>query len=133
MELVRVRALRPVVGAYPCEDVGVADHISKVLERNENGQIVEARAAYKKFRMTVETTRPASEADIEDDKERKRIAEVTGSEYTPKVVGQSVIEPADPEYLDMPKSYAEGLAERGIVEIISGGGKLKRKAIQNNG
>lgn len=130
MDTVKVKALQPIVGAYPCS-AGEADHIANVLGEDDQGNIVTKRVAYKKYQAKIETDRFASPQDIEDEEQREKRE---GDSFVPRLSADKtrITVPADPEFLELPRDEADKLVARGLVEII--GGQLKpRKAVKHDG
>lgn len=104
----KVRALKPVVGAYPT-DHG-ADHVQTELVPNEFGNLVNVKRGYKKYFMHPAYQRPATVQEVQDDQERVKRGE------DPVLQGGYVTVPADPEFLDLPADYAKNLIAQGLAE-----------------
>lgn len=110
-KMIRVRAIVPVVGAYPCS-ADQADHVQSILKEDDNGNLVTGRAAFKKFKLACAVERPANPNDISNDAERLAAGD------PPNVVDGVFRSEADE--CELPESYvAESqLVERGLVEVI---------------
>ena len=116
VKMITVRALKPLVGAYPILGTDVpSDHISKVLDHNDRGELVEKRIAYKKFRMAMQVERAATPDDLADN----QMSMARGEPSRVSLDGSRIITPAD--VMELPSSYVEAneLVERGLVEIIA--------------
>lgn len=128
MELVKIKAVAPFVGAFPTTG-DHADYIKDALVDDGHGNLVKRRIPYRKVVGTVDVWRPATEADRQDDAERRRIAEMTGAEFHSRLSsdGQSVLLPADPAVILVSPAYAKELVAKGLAEVVGpDAGKLKR-------
>lgn len=125
--MAKVRALQAIVGAYPCSSSD-ADYIKPTLVENSEGHLVTVRKGFKKFTLHPAFDRIATPLDIEDDKVRQSQgmpSRLTGD-------GRHVHVPANPDSMELPDEYAQELARRGLVEIVSRVG-IKPKGQQNGG
>jgi len=121
MQVQKVKALKPFVGAYPCS-AQEADYTQNEMRDAGNGVVSPVPVSYKKFVMNVAHTRNASAQEVEEDKMQEQIARSSGRPYVSPLTEdrQSVHIEADPLHLELPVDFIakQKLVERGLVELV---------------
>lgn len=105
--MVTVEALQNTAGAYPCEK---GDHIREEYREQPNGMMAKQPVAYQTFKMFAAHERNANDLDVSDDARRVALGEPS------RIVGDRYVQPAT--VMQLPKSYAQSLVDRGIVRIV---------------
>lgn len=109
----KVVALQPFVGSYPCPAGETPDWTQNEVRTNDDGTVKTVRIGYRTVKATVAVTRAATPREIEDDKARVDQGGKSWLQWNGPVA--SITLPGTDPF-DLPDAVARDWMQRGLVE-----------------